>query len=280
MIKSVFTVLLCVHLLGDFYFQTQKMADKKQGQFSWTICHCLIYGAGSWLLLFLFLPGMKLRYILAFAAAHAAVDIVKYAVCRIFRERRPLREFIESPRGRRDVFLLDQAVHLAAILGVSYWTAQSDIASLYRESSAVLFDSFGISEITCLRWAAVLLLIHKPVNILIANILSGYKPDKDGGADNGGEADSGREPDSEREPDRGRAIQKDKNAGRMIGTLERIIMVIFISIGQYSAVGLVLTAKSIARYDRISKDQEFAEYYLLGTLLSTICAVIAALLFL
>lgn len=66
----------------------------------------------------------------------------------------------------------------------------------------------------------------------------------------------------------------------MIGTLERIIMVIFISIGQYSAVGLVLTAKSIARYDRISKDQAFAEYYLLGTLLSTICAVIAALIFL
>ena len=57
-------------------------------------------------------------------------------------------------------------------------------------------------------------------------------------------------------------------------------MVIFISIGQYSAVGLVLTAKSIARYDRISKDQAFAEYYLLGTLLSTICAVIAALIFL
>lgn len=274
MIKSVFTVLLCVHLLGDFYFQTQKMADKKQGQFSWTICHCLIYGAGSWLLFFLFLPGMKLRYILAFAAAHAAVDIVKYAVCRISRERRPLRELIESPRGRRNVFLIDQAVHLAAILGVSYWTAQSDIVSLYRESSAVLFDSFGISEMTCLRWAAVLLLIHKPVNILIANILSGYKPDKDSGGDSGGEADSGRE------PDRGRTVQKDKNAGRMIGTLERIIMVIFLSIGQYSAVGLVLTAKSIARYDRISKDQEFAEYYLLGTLLSTICAVIAARLLL
>ncbi|MBM6804448.1 DUF3307 domain-containing protein [Mediterraneibacter glycyrrhizinilyticus] len=27
MIKTVFTILLCVHLLGDFYFQTQKMAD-------------------------------------------------------------------------------------------------------------------------------------------------------------------------------------------------------------------------------------------------------------
>ena len=48
---------------------------------------------------------------------------------------------------------------------------------------------------------------------------------------------------------------------------------------QYSAVGLVLTAKSIARYDRISKDQSFAEYYLLGTLLSTICAAAVTLLF-
>lgn len=37
-----------------------------------------------------------------------------------------------------------------------------------------------------------------------------------------------------------------------------------------------MTAKSIARYDRISKDQEFAEYYLLGTLLSTICAIAGA----
>ena len=41
-------------------------------------------------------------------------------------------------------------------------------------------------------------------------------------------------------------------------------------------IGLVLTAKSIARYDRISKDKDFAEYYLLGTLLSTAIAIVAA----
>ena len=126
----------------------------------------------------------------------------------------------------------------------------------------MFFDAFGLSETELLGWAAALLFIHKPANILIANILSGYKPDR------------------KDDPDGGKTVREDRNAGRMIGTLERIIMVIFISIGQYSAVGLVLTAKSIARYDRISKDQAFAEYYLLGTLLSTICAVIAALMFL
>ena len=36
MIKTVFTILLCVHLLGDFYFQTQRMADRKREKFSWT----------------------------------------------------------------------------------------------------------------------------------------------------------------------------------------------------------------------------------------------------
>ena len=55
-------------------------------------------------------------------------------------------------------------------------------------------------------------------------------------------------------------------------------MTILISVDQYSAVGLVLTAKSIARYDKLSKDQIFAEYYLLGTLLSAICSIVVATL--
>jgi hypothetical protein len=49
---------------------------------------------------------------------------------------------------------------------------------------------------------------------------------------------------------------------------------------QYAAMGLVLTAKSIARYDKITKDEKFAEYYLLGTLLSTASVVVCKILFL
>lgn len=268
MIKSIFMVLLCVHLLGDFYFQTQKMADNKQEKFSWTVWHCLIYGAGSWLLFFLFLPGMDMKYIFAFVLAHAVIDVAKYGLCRFCRNK---HWRIDSPLGRRNVFLTDQAAHLITIFGISYWMRQLDIGSLYRDGTDIFFDAFDIPELTFLKWAAVLLVIHKPVNILIANILSWYKPSDDVTSDKGAAGSAS---------GRSNSVSTDRNAGRMIGTLERIIMVIFISISQYSAVGLVLTAKSIARYERISKDQVFAEYYLLGTLLSTICAVIAALLFL
>lgn len=79
-----------------------------------------------------------------------------------------------------------------------------------------------------------------------------------------------------RPKDKERGRKQDNNAGRFIGTIERIIMLIFLSIGQYSAIGLVLTAKSIARYDKIAKEPEFAEYYLLGTLLSTLAVVITS----
>jgi hypothetical protein len=68
-----------------------------------------------------------------------------------------------------------------------------------------------------------------------------------------------------------------QNAGRLIGTLERIIIVIMVLLKQYAAIGLVFTAKSIARYDEITKNPSFAEYYLVGTLLSVIIAISAVL---
>lgn len=66
-------------------------------------------------------------------------------------------------------------------------------------------------------------------------------------------------------------------AGRAIGTLERWIMAVFLALGQYSAMGLTLTAKSIARFSRIEKDPSFAEYYLLGTLYSMLIALLVGL---
>lgn len=63
-------------------------------------------------------------------------------------------------------------------------------------------------------------------------------------------------------------------AGAMVGNLERLIIGIFLILGQYAAIALVFTAKSIARYDMISKNQGFAEYYLIGSLFSMISVLV------
>ena len=52
-------------------------------------------------------------------------------------------------------------------------------------------------------------------------------------------------------------------AGATIGLLERIVMSICIIFNQFASIGLVFTAKSIARYNKISESPTFAEYYLI-----------------
>lgn len=63
-------------------------------------------------------------------------------------------------------------------------------------------------------------------------------------------------------------------AGAMIGNLERILSAIFLSLNALSSIGLIYTAKSIARFKRIEENQGFAEYYLIGTLFSILFVVI------
>lgn len=67
-----------------------------------------------------------------------------------------------------------------------------------------------------------------------------------------------------------------KHAGMVIGFFERIIVTILVFMGEYNAIAFVLTAKSIARFERL-KEREFAEYYLIGTLSSIGFAIVVGL---
>lgn len=70
-----------------------------------------------------------------------------------------------------------------------------------------------------------------------------------------------------------------QNAGKYIGILERILIVVFIIIGQWEGVGFLLAAKSIFRFGDLkeSKDRKLTEYILIGTLLSFGIAIISGL---
>ena len=68
-----------------------------------------------------------------------------------------------------------------------------------------------------------------------------------------------------------------KGAGKMIGVLERWMILGLVWAGQWGAVGLVLTAKSIARFKKMD-EQAFAEIYLVGTMTSVIVAMMSGAL--
>ncbi|NMB25750.1 MAG: DUF3307 domain-containing protein [Firmicutes bacterium] len=62
-------------------------------------------------------------------------------------------------------------------------------------------------------------------------------------------------------------------AGKYIGILERLLIFILVLSNSLEGVTFLFAAKSITRYKRISEERNFAEYYLIGTLLSIIWAL-------
>ncbi len=72
--------------------------------------------------------------------------------------------------------------------------------------------------------------------------------------------------------------EPEDKMGAFIGTLERILTIILVGLESYAAVGFVVTMKSIARYERVQKEKTFAEYFLAGTMLSMLIALILGLI--
>lgn len=68
------------------------------------------------------------------------------------------------------------------------------------------------------------------------------------------------------------AGERPARVGRLVGILERLLVLAAVALGEWGAVGLVLAAKSIARFQQLD-DRDFAEKYLVGTLTSVLIAV-------
>ncbi|MGL4853418.1 MAG: DUF3307 domain-containing protein [Phocaeicola sp.] len=140
-------------------------------------------------------------------------------------------------------FLGDQFMHLAILAAT---------AILFKMEIGLPIDGIDLSQsLSIPLLLVVVLLVMKPTNILIKLVLEKYEI---------GETD---------------VCKEIKNAGALIGSLERILTLIFVLIGQYGAIGFIIAAKSLLRF----KDTDTAktEYVLAGTLLSFGVAVLGGI---
>ncbi len=68
------------------------------------------------------------------------------------------------------------------------------------------------------------------------------------------------------------------NAGKWIGIIERVIIFIFVLFSQYAAIGLLVAAKGIIRFNEKDRPEIKTEYLVIGTLMSIGLAIITGLL--
>jgi hypothetical protein len=71
------------------------------------------------------------------------------------------------------------------------------------------------------------------------------------------------------------------NAGKYIGMIERLFVLIFMLTGHWEGIGLLITAKSVFRFNDIkeSNNRKLTEYILIGTLLSFGLAILTGLVY-
>lgn len=58
------------------------------------------------------------------------------------------------------------------------------------------------------------------------------------------------------------------NAGKWIGIIERLIVFLFVLLGQYAAISLLIAAKGIIRFNEKDRPEVKTEYLVIGTLMS------------
>lgn len=240
MFKFLFLYFLLIHVLGDFYFQTSCLAKDKNRSVWKLLEHGFIYTVACIIMILPFYSTELLTAALSLAASHIVIDLIKYD-----HIKGPILNNNYTPVKERSIYLIDQVLHIVCIIVIAYILAAKNIEIVLSPSIEAAIGIIAIPFEDFLSWSLMFLLIWKPANITIKHLLCLNRPSEDDG----------------------------KKAGGFIGLLERLLILLFLSINQYSAIGLVLTAKSIARYDEISKDKDFAEYYLLGTLLSTFIVI-------
>jgi Protein of unknown function (DUF3307). len=254
----LFWLLMCGHLVGDFYVQPQVLAEKKMKKTGYLLLHSIIYALSVFIfILSIFNFKMLIICILVFIS-HFAIDFIKIKLngdetkCNFFT---------------RNSFCIDQIVHMAIIVLIASFYANSNTIAVNYIGKALLYlynsMQMNFAPIMSIKYLFVILLIGKPSNILIKNI---------------NKKEYIRKTSDNKIIEIEKYLSEYQNAGKIIGILERLLVVIMIAMKQYAAIGLIFTAKSITRYDKITKEPAFAEYYLVGTLLSLLISIISALL--
>lgn len=147
--------------------------------------------------------------------------------------------------AQKSWFFIDQLLHMGLLL----------LIILYYSDTGIDLSSFN-DDLWLWRVTAVVFL-SLPASVLIRILISGWTPKTED-------------------------TKKDslQDAGKYIGMLERLFILVFILTDHWEGIGFLLAAKSIFRFGDLkeSKERKLTEYVMIGTLLSFGIAILTGLL--
>ncbi|HET7627194.1 MAG TPA: DUF3307 domain-containing protein [Bacillales bacterium] len=283
-------VLLLAHFTADFVLQTNRMNDLKKRKrhtglffhagthfltsafavviFAWSTANSEsnIFSISLWLAIVLI------------SLSHYGVDWLKEAL--VMRFPRPLYAAL--------LFIADQIAHITwlfvigRMLGIYQWNFIQAKTKLLQ----FLFDDLEFGNMTKLLLLAILVIIATKgtgyfLGILLRDMLPGPVLEK--GKYNISNEQTEIKTTVNEKGEQENVITTTKTEqllsdspqrmGRYIGMAERMLIIIFIVQGTPQGLAYLIAVKSLTRFKQFESKQ-FAEYYLIGSLLSALIAVV------
>ncbi len=245
---SLVVWLLVAHFLGDFTFQPRHWVDEKRRR-RWRspflYYHVLVHFAMALAVLF-WLSGQA-SWVGFFGALVIATGHLIFDLLKIYYVKFIENSWQEVGLQRGLVFLWDQIAHFCVLFLIAVWVHNILwIVATPDWMTRILIIALGYYFIIYPS-ATLVDLSTKDWQAYIEK----YHPDE------------------------GLPL-----AGRSIGQLERVLALTFILVGQYTALGFLIGAKSIFRFGDLSKGlhHKKTEYILIGTLLSFTIVVVVGLI--
>lgn len=279
---EILLLMVLAHLIGDYLLQWRRLAeDKEKGDLLALLLHVLLY-ALAMNIVFRCVPWNRALYTWAIlSVSHGIIDFVRVRADKKW----------SSPRAKLVSFCVDQLLHLGLIVLCWRLFLQGQRTEFFVWMSVQPWFRPG------LRYALLLGVIWQPTAILVRKVLALLPPPKEAEAAPAApeaapeeakaapeaseaaseEAPAGAEPEGAPAAAEAAPEERDFRSGELIGKLERVIVAALVLAGAASTIGFVLTAKSVARFKQM-EDRNFAERYLVGTLLSVCVALAAALI--
>lgn len=237
-------LILLGHIIGDFYVQTDKIAEKKKVLMKYMILHCFIYtiviGVGFYVLIRDIVGTLVISGIIFLS--HLIIDLIK----RKYDRKVTKYEYIN--------FLIDQTIHIVALFLISLISKE---LFCFPISGNLMMNNLNMKMYIVVTLA--FFVCWKPAAIFISLVFK-IIPETI-------------EQSNQKEGTNKKIEIEGVKIGSWIGILEREIILILGLMGQFGAIGFVLTAKSLARFKQL-ENKSFAEKYLVGTLLSAFTAIV------
>lgn len=252
----LFANLLLAHIIGDFYLQGKgfclnKILKALRSKELWI--HALINGLLSW---GAFANAKAWFPALLLMVLHLLIDWIKvrlqlrYKIYDITNN-----ELKPGDNKRYDIilFVVDQILHVLVI----YYVAKKWILLHPDWSQIIWLQNFIDTHPLWVKTVFALSLALRPANILVVLLLDVFKVNIT----------------VKNDTDKDEKKHGNFHSGELIGCLERGLLLLFVIMSQYEAIGFLIAAKSILRFNDTTKGDEKSEYVLSGTLLSLAIAL-------